>query len=286
SRVRAPVDGARVGSLAEALVTDEAAVRAPLEALAAADPGAFAALNAALWEDGVLVRVPVGVALSAPLHLLVVATAPRGARPLTRVARGRGSRATVLESYVAVGGGAHLTNAWTAVALGAGAALEHVKLMDEGAGGVHVGRIDVHQEADSRLTSCSLAFGGRLVRNEISVRLDGERAECMLAGLAVQAGRQHVDTHTVVAHRRPRALSRQLFKGVLDGRARGVFSGRVVVERGADGTDAFQTNKNLLLADGVEVDSKPQLEIFADDVKCSHGAADGQLADDAIFYLK
>src|SRR5262249_27749485 len=153
--------------------------------------------------------------------------APRVAHPLTVVALGRGSRATVLESYVALGGGAHLTNAVTAVALDAGAALEHVKLVDEGAGGFHVGRIDVRQEADSRLAWCSLGFGGRLVRTELGVRLDGERAECMLAGLGVQAGRQHLDTHTVVAHRRPRAVSRQLFKGVLDGRARGVFSGRV-----------------------------------------------------------
>ena len=144
----------------------------------------------------------------------------------------------------------------------------------------------VREARDSRFASCSLLFGGRLVRSEVGALLGAEGAECMLSGLFVIGGRQHVDIHTIVDHAQPRATSRQLYKGVLDGRARGVFNGRVIVRAGANGTDAHQTNKNLVLSDGVEVDSKPQLEIFADDVKCSHGAADGQLAEDAIFYLK
>ena len=144
----------------------------------------------------------------------------------------------------------------------------------------------ITQQRDSRFGSCSVAFGGRLARSDVHAVLRGEGAECVLNGLFVIGGQQHSDTHTVVDHAVPHGTSRQLYKGVLDGRARGVFNGRVIVRPDAVGTDAHQTNKNLLLADGVEVDSKPQLEIFADDVKCSHGAADGQLADDAIFYLK
>jgi Fe-S cluster assembly protein SufD len=289
SRVGPQAGGARIGSLAEAAIADEPIVRPQLEERAGESASPFEALNAAFWEDGAFVHVPAGVVLAEPVHLLFVATAPPGARadhPRSLVVLERGGRAMVLESYVALGGNAYLTNAVTDLILGAGATLDHVKAMRESPRGFHTGRTRVRQEGGSRARSCSLAFGGRLVRNDVDVRLDGEGAECMLSGLAVQGGQQHLDTHTLVDHRRPRALSRQLYKGVLDGRARGVFSGRVIVRRGADGTDAHQTNKNLLLADGVQVDSKPQLEIFAADVKCSHGAADGQLAEDAIFYLK
>jgi len=187
---------------------------------------------------------------------------------------------------VAAAGDTYLTNAMTDVVIGDGARLDHYKLQHESPRAFHVGRLRVRQQRDSRFTSCSVAFGGRLVRNDVHAILTGEGAECTLNGLFVIGGQQHSDTHTVVDHAVPRGASRQLYKGVLDGRARGVFNGRIVVRPGAQKTDAHQTNKNLLLADGVEVDSKPQLEIFADDVKCSHGAADGQLASEAIFYLK
>jgi Fe-S cluster assembly protein SufD len=280
---------ARVGSLAEALITDEETVRTHLVSSVRDGWHPFAALNAAFWEDGAFVHVPAGVSLPDPIHLIFVATgAPEGRadHPRSLVALGRGSRATVVESYVALGGAAYLANAVTRLALGPGAALDHVKVLNEGARAFHMGRMETSQERDSCLASCVLTFGGRFARLEIDARLGGEGTECLLSGLAVQGGRQHVDTHTVVDHERPHAMSRQLFKGVLDGKARGVFSGRVVVRPGANGTDAHQTNKNLLLSEGVEVDSKPQLEIFADDVKCSHGAADGQLADEALFYLK
>jgi Fe-S cluster assembly protein SufD len=279
---------ARVTGLAQALLTEEDLVRSNLGRMSE-ESGGFAALNAAFWEDGAFLHVPAGVSLAEPVHLLFVATAPstaRAAHPRNLVVLERSSRATLIESYVALDANPYLTNATTDVILGEDAALDHVKVVRESPLGFHAGRTRIRQERDSRARSCSLAFGGRLVRNELDVRLDGEGADCALSGLAVQGGREHLDTHTVVDHRCPRARSRQLFKGVLDGRARGVFSGRVVVRPGAAGTDAHQTNKNLLLTDGVEVDSKPQLEIFADDVKCSHGAADGQLAEDAIFYLK
>jgi Fe-S cluster assembly protein SufD len=291
STIRPLPPGGRLGSLAEALITDEPTVRAHLaaEPSAAESPAAFGALNAAFWPDGAFLHVPAGVSLEEPIQLLFVATAPQTPRadhPRSLIVLEPESRAVLVESYVALGDEAYLTNVSTEIALGPGAVLDHHRIVLEGRQGFHVGRTRVRQGPDSRFASCAVTLGGRLVRNDIDARLDAEGAECALNGLFVVGGVQHVDTHTVVDHVQPRTTSRQLYKGVLDGRARGVFNGRVVVRPGANGTDAHQTNKNLILSDGVEVDSKPQLEIFADDVKCSHGAADGQLAEDAIFYLE
>jgi Fe-S cluster assembly protein SufD len=285
-----PVPGdARIGSLAEALITDAEIVRSHFSATAGEPADAFGALNTAFWQDGAFLQVPAGVSLEEPVQLLFVATTPEAARadhPRSLIVLGEGSSATLVETYFALDGNAYLTNAVTELVLASGAGVEHHKVVLESRGGFHVGRTRVRQSRDSRFASCSIVFGGRLVRNDVDAWLGGEGAECTLSGLSVIGGRQHADTHTVVDHAQPRATSRQLYKGVLDGRARGVFNGRVIVRPGAIGTDAHQTNKNLLLSDGVEVDSKPQLEIFADDVKCSHGAADGQLAEEAIFYLK
>ena len=255
----------------------------------AAESGdAFSALNEAFWADGAFLHVPAGVSLEEPIQLLFVATASGGRadHPRSLIVLEAESRAVLVESYVALADEAYLTNVSTEIALGPGAVLDHHRVVLEGRQGFHVGRTRVRQGADSRFASCAVTLGGRLVRNDVDARLDAEGAECTLNGLFVVGGVQHVDTHTVVDHAQPRTTSRQLYKGVLDGRARGVFNGRVVVRPRANGTDAHQTNKNLILSDGVEVDSKPQLEIFADDVKCSHGAADGQLAEDAIFYLE
>jgi Fe-S cluster assembly protein SufD len=290
STIRPLPPGGRLGSLAEALITDEPTVRAHFAGAAEPPAGdAFGALNAAFWPDGAFLHVPAGVGLEEPVQLLFVATAPEAPRadhPRSLIVLEPSSGAVLVESYVALGEAAYLTNASTEIALGRGAVLDHHRVVLEGRQGFHVGRTRVRQGPDSRFASHAVTLGGRLVRNEVDARLDAEGAACELNGLFVVGGVQHVDTHTVVDHAQPRTTSRQLYKGVLDGRARGVFNGRVVVRPGANGTDAHQTNKNLILSDGVEVDSKPQLEIFADDVKCSHGAADGQLGEDAIFYLE
>jgi Fe-S cluster assembly protein SufD len=282
--------GVRIGSLGEALITDAETLRPHLTAATPEEPlDPFAALNAAFWQDGAFLQVPAGVSVEDPVHLLFVATAPGRARidhPRSVIVLGPESRATVVESYAALDGEAYLTNAVTEISLGAAASLDHQKVQLESRRAFHVGRTRVRQARDAHLASCSVAFGGRLVRNDVHAILDAEGAECRLSGLSVGGGRQHLDTHTVVDHASPRATSRQLYKGILDGRARGVFNGRILVRPGANGTDAHQTNKNLLLSDEVEVDSKPQLEIFADDVKCSHGAADGQPPAEAIFYLR
>ncbi len=283
--------GVRIQSLGEALIADAEMLRPHLVASGSAGASdAFAALNAAFWRDGAFVYVPAGAGIAEPIQLLFVASGSSPARvdhPRSLIVLERGSRATLVESHVTLGAEAsYLTNATTDIVVGDGAELDHYKIQGEGEAAFHIGRARVRQARESRVGSCTVTFGGRLVRNEVKVRLEADAAGCALNGLFVVGGRQHVDTLTVVDHAAPRATSRQLYKGILDGRARGVFNGRVVVRPGAHGTDAHQTNKNLLLSDDVEVDSKPQLEIFADDVKCSHGAADGQLATDAVFYLK
>ncbi len=281
--------GVRIESLGEALIADAAALRPHLidsATVEAAD--AFAELNAAFWRDGALLHVSASASVADPVHLLFV-TVPGPARvdhPRSLIVLEPESHAVVVESHVSLAEDAHLTNAMTETIVGARASLEHHKIQLEGRRAFHVGRTRFRQAPGSRVRSCSVTFGGRLVRNNVHARLGGAGAHCTLSGLFVIGGRQHVDTHTVIDHITPQAMSRQLYKGILDGRARGVFNGRVIVRPGANDTDAHQTNKNLLLSDDVEVDSKPQLEIFADDVKCSHGAADGQLAEDAVFYLK
>ncbi len=282
-------EGLRAGSLMDALAGNGEGLAAGVLGDDAERADAWTALNTAYWADGALVRVAPGRRIEAPVHLLFLTTG-RDAAPATHprslIVLEPGSQATVIETYGAIDAGPYLTNAVTRIRLGAGAALDHHRVEREGGRAFHVGRTQVVQDRDSRLASSSILLGGRIVRHDLRVRLEAEGADCALRGLYVIGGRQHVDINTIVDHARPHGRSRQLFKGVLDGRARGVFSGRVIVRPGAQKTDAHQTNKNLLLSDGVEVDSKPQLEIFADDVKCSHGAADGQLAADALFYLR
>jgi Fe-S cluster assembly protein SufD len=275
----------RVESLGEALITDPEAAR-PWLAEAADGLDAFSALNTAFWQDGALVLIPDGTVVEEPIHLLFVSTArSRAEHPRSVIVLGRESRATVVEAYLGPDGGPSLTNAVAEIALGPAASLERYAVQIESLQAFHVARTRVTQDRDSRFTSTSVSLGARLARSDVHAVLAAEGAECRLHGLYVAGGRRHVDTHTVVDHAVPHTTSRQLYKGILDGRARGVFSGGVIVRPGANGTDAHQTNKNLLLSDEVEVDSKPQLAIFADDVKCSHGAADGPPPAEAIFYL-
>lgn len=281
--------GVRLLSLAEALVTDTGLVEAHLARHADHGRHGFTALNGAFLQDGLFLYVPPGVRVAEPIHVVFIGRAtenPTLAQPRNLIVVERQAEATVVESYAGLGHDLYLTNVVTEVVAGAGAVVDHYKVQEESERAFHVSTNRVTQARDSRVAFCSVALGARLARNEVHVLLDAEGSECTLSGLYVISAQQHVDNHTVVDHAKPRCTSRQLYKGVLDGRSRAVFSGRIIVRPDAQKTDAHQTNKNLLLSDGVEVDSKPQLEIFADDVKCTHGAADGQLAEDALFYLK
>ena len=279
--------GARLTSLAEAIQADGEVIERHLAQHAAWDANVFAALSAAFIQDGAFVHLPADVSLSVPLELLFVATAPGVlAQPRVLIVAGPRSRITVLERYVALTEEAYFTNVVTEIVAGSGATVDHVVVQEQSPAGFHIATVHAALDDESAFTTSSAAFGSRLARATLAVQFRGERARAALRGVYVVGGHQHVDTHVTVDHAVPRCSSQQLYKGVLDGRARAVFNGRILVRPDAQKTDANQTNKHLLLSDTVEVDSKPQLEIFADDVKCTHGAAEGQLAPEALFYLQ
>lgn len=249
----------------------------------------FAALNTAFMTDGAYINLPAGTHVQKPIHLLFLSTTHDNAlinylRNLIVV--GANAKVTIIESYVGLEGARNLTNTVTEVALGSGSVLEHYKLQQESLTSFHIGSLHIRQSADSRMYSHSISLGGAIVRNDINTALTAEGAEVNLNGLYMASGRQHIDNHTRIDHASPHTRSNEVYKGVLDGHARGVFNGKVVVHEGAAKTDAQQSNKNLLLSNTAEVDTKPQLEIYADDVKCSHGATVGHLDKDALYYLR
>ena len=278
-----------VESLASVLDQAPERLEPQLAKLALYDAASFVALNTAFLRDGALVQVPEGVTVEAPIHVVYLSLPdlkPRVSYPRTLVLMGRGSHATVIEDYVSLGVGPGFTNAVSEVRLESHAQLDLVRLQRTGGHNFHVSDVHVEQAHDSRFTAHDFSLGGALVRNDVSAHLEGEGAECTLDGLYIASHRELVDNHTLIDHARPRGTSRELYKGILSGAARGVFHGRIVVREGAQKTDARQTNKNLLLSREAEVDSKPQLEIAADDVKCSHGSTIGQLDEASLFYLQ
>ena len=247
----------------------------------------FSDLNLAFMTDGAYVRLPPGATVKAPIQLLFITTEGNLAvQPRNLVLAAAGSSATIVEHHVAARETGYFTNTVTNIVLGPGASIEHHKLQQESPGAFHIAAVNVAQEAKSRFTSTSFALGARLARTGITVRLQAEGASCSLDGLYLTDGRQHIDHHTRIDHLKPGCSSRELYKGVLNDASRAVFNGRVVVHPDAQGSDAFQSNHNLLLSEDAEIDTKPQLEIWADNVKCSHGATIGQLDEDHLFYLR
>ena len=250
---------------------------------------AFTALNTALAEDGAFVHLAAGTTVDEPIQLVFFSDTGGSAlvsSPRSVVLAGPGSQATIVETHAGIEGDVYCTNAVTEVVLEQGARVEHYKVQDESETAFHIALVDVRQGRDSRFSSHSVALGSSIARHEVRVNLEAEGAQVSLDGLYMPRGDQHHDNPILIEHAAPHCVSRQLYKGVLDGHGQGVFNGRVVVHPGAAGTDAAQTNKNLLLSDHAEVDTRPRLEIFADDVKCTHGAAVGQLDEDAVFYLR
>ena len=277
-----------VRSIGELLASDPDALRGALGELAPIKLDAFAALNTARFDDGALIHLERGREVVRPIHLVFVTSDPATHPTWPRIAirAEAGSRATVIADFVSAGSSPRFTNALLEVDLGANAELELVILQRECDESLHISRTYVRQARDSRLRSHTLTLGGRAVRNDLAVLLAGEGAEAVLGGLFTGIGAQHVDNHTFVDHAVPHCTSRELYKGVLADRSRGVFRGRVVVRPDAQKTSAEQTNANLLIGDRAEVDTKPQLEIHADDVRCSHGSTIGQLDQEALFYLR
>jgi Fe-S cluster assembly protein SufD len=249
----------------------------------------FAALNAAFLEDGVHVVIPEGAVLTDPIHI-IVATLPEAtpvmAHPRLLIDAGAQSQATVIVTFAGPDGAVYLSNAVTQVRLDDGAVLELVTDQRESSAAYHVHHVHAHCATASILHARAVSLGGRIVRNDLTAVLGGEGAHAALDGVYVADGEQLVDNHTSIDHALPHCTSHELYKGILAGKARAVFNGRILVRPDAQKTDAKQTNRALLLSDDAQVNSNPQLEIFADDVKCTHGAAVGQLDEDAIFYLQ
>jgi Fe-S cluster assembly protein SufD len=282
-------DGVGLTSLRSALGENPALLEGRLGAILGDDQGAFADLNTALHEDGAFVSVAPGTVVGPALHLVFLASepgsTPRAAHPRTLVLAGRASQLRLVETYAGPDR-PYFTNAVTEIVLDDGAVVDHYKLQREGRPAFHVAAMGVAQGRSSRFSSLSVAFGGGLVRNDVNQLFAGEGGECVLNGLFVAGGNQHMDTHTRIDHARPHCSSRELYKGILDGSSRGVFVGRILVRQDAQKTDAQQTNKNLLLSPDALVQSVPQLEILADDVKCKHASTTGQLDPSALFYLR
>jgi len=274
---------ARVGDARRTTATTRASLGSAIDPKLAP----FAALNAALADGGELIDVSAACSRQLPFHLIRwLGGGAQLASPRVRITVRAGARATVIEHFLGASDAHSLANSATELVLERGAQLDYVQLQELPETAFHVSSLAARQEADSRLRATSLALGARLSRVQVLATLSGEGAELELAGLYLGRGSQHQDHHTTIDHASPRTTSRELFKGILDGRAHGVFHGRVQVRPGAQKIDAAQTNRALLLSDGAVVDSKPQLEIYADDVKCSHGASIGQLDPDQLFYLR
>ena len=274
-----------VTSLAEALQIHPERVKALLGTALGRVSHGFIRFNTAYFSDGAFIGIPAGVVLSKPLQILHVSTRDEAlANTRSLVGLGANAEAKLIETFAGTAGKSYLTAAVTEIRLGDNAGLDHYKVQVESDKAYHFGGVYVSQERSSRFKQSNLSFGGLLARNEIHAEL-GTGSECELNGLFLAKGRQHVDNHTLIHHLEPYGTSRETYRGVLAERARGVFQGRIVVHPQAQKTNAEMNNRNLLLSEDAEIDAKPQLEILADDVKCSHGVAVGQLDPESVFYL-
>ena len=277
-----------VGSLADALGSTSDRLQPALARIAVGDHP-FVWLNTGLFEDGVIVRVPAGTVLDRPIQIHIAsdaATDPTVSHPRVLISAGENSQFTVIESYGGPEGQCYFTNAVTEVLVAPGAIVRHVKVQRESRKAFHVAGTFARLGRGSVFASHNVSLGGGIVRNDISAVMDGEGGEATLNGLYLADGDRLVDNHTVIDHATAHCPSHELYKGVLGGKARAVFNGKIFVREDAQKTNAKQTNKALLLSDDAQINTKPQLEIFADDVKCTHGAAIGQLDEDALFYLR
>ena len=289
SAVRLLPRGVTVGSLADILKTSSGEVESHLTRYADFQDHAFVALNTAFMQDGVFAYVPRNTEIKEPLHLLFISTAedrPFLSFPRNLIVLEENSQATIIESYVGIRDGCYFTNAVTELVLGNEAQVNHCAYQHESPAAFHLMNLALHQDRGSRMASTSVFLGGGLARSEVHAVLKAEAIDCSLSGLYLAGGRQHVDIQTMIDHAKPGSTSRQVYRGILNGKASGVFKGRILVRENAQKTDAAQINQNLLLSDDAVINTTPQLEIFADDVKCKHGTSVGHLDAEALFYLR
>jgi Fe-S cluster assembly protein SufD len=281
--------GVWVGSLHDALERRGDRVRSLFGRSVDLETQRFAALNTAFWHDGMYVEIADSVVLERPIHVVhvtVAGDAPTMTHPRLVVVADRSAEAAIVESHVALGDGPYFTNAVSEMVCGENASLRHWKVQRESTRAFHVALQHATVRTNARFSTMNVSMGGALVRNDVHTILDGEGIDARVDGLYLAGARQHVDNHTFIRHAGPHCHSFELYKGILDGHARGVFNGRIYVDPVAQKTDAKQENNCMLLSDEARINSNPQLEIFADDVKCTHGAAIGKTDDTSIFYLR
>ncbi|MGB8064853.1 MAG: Fe-S cluster assembly protein SufD [Candidatus Sulfotelmatobacter sp.] len=282
-------NGVKVSSLAGEISSNPGAIERHLGRYLDIRRDAFCALNTAFVEDGAYVHIPRGTLVEEPIYLLFVSTAddaPSMSHPRNLIVAEEDSQATFVEDYVSLDGGTVFCNTVTELVADDQTVLSHYMIEREHKEAFNISTRRIQQGRSTNVVSHSVLLGGALVRNNVHPVLAGEGGECLINGLFIGNGRQHLDNYMLVEHASPRCGSRQFYNGILDGHAHGVFHGRIIVHKDAQKTDAKQTNRNLLLSDDAQIDTKPQLEIYADDVKCTHGATIGQIEGDALFYLR
>jgi Fe-S cluster assembly protein SufD len=289
SRIPALAKGVAVGSLADAIAQDPAALEPHLTRYLGTRRDAFCALNTAFIEDGAFVHVPRNTVVEQPVYLLYVSTPgenPYMTNPRNLIVVEQGSQVAVVEDYVSLGPGVAFSNTATELVAGDNAVVSHTMIEREDMQAYNVSTLRIQQGRSANVATHSVLLGGALVRNNVHPVLAGEGGECLINGLFIGVGRQHLDNYMLVEHASPHCGSRQFYNGILSGQSHGVFHGRIIVHKDAQKTDAKQTNRNLLLSDDAQIDTKPQLEIYADDVKCTHGATIGKLEAEALFYAR
>jgi Fe-S cluster assembly protein SufD len=281
--------GLKISSLRSAVLDNACALEHHLARYARPSDHPFVALNTAFFQDGAFIQVGKNVDAQSPVHLIFIATRPDSSTAFharNLIVAEPGSRLAVVETYISLGSDPYFTNSVTEIVVGEDARVEHLKIQKESPGACHIATIQAHQAANSNFISHSIALGSRLARNDIRTLFNGAGAECLMNGLYIASDHQVTDHHTVIDHAQPNGTSHEHYQGIMSGWARGVFNGKIFVRKDAQKTDAKQTNRNLLLSENAVIDTKPQLEIFADDVKCTHGATVGQLSQEALFYLR
>jgi len=290
SKIKDLPKGVIVKSLSEAIKEDNPIVKRHLGQYADFKNHIFTSLSAAFVQDGAFIYIPDGKVVEDPIHILFLTISDNQkilVQPRNLFVAGKNSQFTIIEHFASTSDeDIYFTNSVTEIVTEENAFVDHLKVQEESKKAFHIGRMDVHQERNSNFVSHLISFGAAISRNDFNSRFNDDGGESMLNGLFLIEGTQLFDAHTLIDHAKPHCNSHEHYKGILMGSSRGVFNGKVIVRKNAQKTNAFQENNNIILSDDALVNTKPQLEIFADDVKCSHGATIGQLDNDAMFYLK
>ncbi|QIP17109.1 Fe-S cluster assembly protein SufD [Spirosoma aureum] len=289
SRIVSPSEQVQITSFAEAIKADPGLIGTHFARYADYKDNAFTALNTALANDGVVIRVPDNKTVEQPIILRFITDARDqnvASQPRNLIILGKNAEVMVAESFRTLGDRSSFVNVVTEIVLDREARMQYYKVQDETQQAYHIGTTQVNQADNSHFYSATVTLNGNFVRNNLNIVLNGQHAEAFMYGLYMPNGRQHIDNHTLVDHAMPNSYSNELYKGILDDNSTGVFNGKIYVRPDAQKTNAYQSCKNVVLSLGASMNTKPQLEIFADDVKCSHGTTTGQLNDEALFYMR